>query len=65
MWTGKSLKVTVNPGGPGNWPKDHVRREVYAVGYHGGETSVLVVDNAGRLIWLNSSHYSAPQKDGD
>jgi hypothetical protein len=31
VWAGKSLSVTVNPGAPGKWPKEHVRRDVYAV----------------------------------
>ena len=58
--TGLPIKVTVNPGGPGDWPGSHVRREVYAIGYEGGETRVLVADNAGKLQWLGSAHYSVP-----
>ena len=58
--TGKPLKVTVNPGAPGKWPGKHVRRDVYAIGYEGGDVPVLVVDDAGRLTWLRPDNYSVP-----
>jgi hypothetical protein len=37
--TGKSLRVTVNPGAVGTWkkPEEHVCRDVYAIGYEGGD----------------------------
>jgi hypothetical protein len=57
--TGKPLKVTVNPtGAPGAWPKTHVKSDVYAIGYRGGDTDVLVADDAGRLVWLRPENYS-------
>jgi len=59
--TGKPLKVTVNPGSPGMWPKEHVQREVHAIGYQGGDTHVLVADEAGRFQWLSPDKYSVAQ----
>lgn len=63
VWTGKPLKVTVNPGGaPGQWSNNHVHREVYAVGYQGGATLVLVVDDAGKLTWLSPANYTLERR---
>lgn len=58
--TGKAPTITVNPGGPGKWvaPAPGARRDVYAIGYEGGETLLLVADDAGKLQWLKSDFYS-------
>ncbi len=54
--------IVVNPGGPGNWPKDHVRRRVFALGYLGRETLALVADDSGKLQWLASEFWSVPSE---
>jgi hypothetical protein len=60
--TGRPLKVTVNPGTAGKWPKEHVLKDVYAIGYEGGSVDVLVADDAGVLRWLKPSSYSVPSQ---
>jgi hypothetical protein len=56
VWTGKTMRATVkrqSGGLPGSWKHD-TPREVYAIGYQGGSTKILVADDEGKLQWLTN-----------